>query len=337
MRFYGHGVHDIDRVKIPIDPQVPADVGATDWTLEWWMKATLEENGSPDCTPGWDNWIYGNILFDRDIWGPGDYGDYGVSLAGGRIAFGANNGSSGETLCGSTLVADGNWHHVAVTRRLSDGLLSIFVDGELDAQVDGPDGDLSYRDGRDTSYEDDPFLVIGAEKHDAGPSFPSYSGWVDEVRLSTVIRYTAAFVPPAGPFSSDGDTAALYHLDEGPVGACAGVVLDASLASGGPSPGRCNYGGTAPAGPVYSSDTPSTTVNKIYLPLVLKNSSLSGGDEHSSLGLVLGLASAAALLSLTVVFLWRAPAIRGNRRSYDRGGQGVPVPEDSPTSTQEPA
>jgi hypothetical protein len=256
LRFYGHGVDDIDRVKISIDPPVPADVGATDFTFEWWMKATLAENGSPDCTPGGDNWIYGNILFDRDIWGPGDYGDYGISLTAGRIAFGANNATSGETLCGSSLVADGGWHHVAVTRRHSDGLLRIFVDGQLDAQADGPDGDVSYRDGRETPFEDDPFLVIGAEKHDAGPEYPSYSGWVDEIRLSKVLRYTSPFAPPTAPFTTDGDTVALYHLDEGPVGACTGTVLDSSGAPGGPSPGTCNYGGDPPAGPIYTTDTP---------------------------------------------------------------------------------
>jgi hypothetical protein len=256
MRFYGHGVDDVDRVKIPIDPHVPADVGATDFTFEWWMKATLAENNSSSCTPGGDNWINGNILFDRDIWGPGDYGDYGISLTAGRLAFGANNGTSGDTLCGSILVADGNWHHVALTRRLSDGLLRIFVDGQLDAQVDGPDGNVSYRDGRETPFENDPFLVIGAEKHDAGPEYPSYSGWIDEVRLSSIIRYTSAFVPPAAPFATDDNTVALYHLDEGPAGACTGAVLDSSGASGGPSPGTCNYGGTGPAGPVYTSDTP---------------------------------------------------------------------------------
>ena len=258
LRFYGHGVDDVDRVRIPIDPPVPADVGVTDFTFEWWMKATLEQNGSPGCAPGGDNWIYGNIIFDRDIWGPGDHGDYGISLAGGRIAFGANNGDSGETLCGSVLVADGSWHHVAVTRHRADGLLRIFVDGLLDGEVDGPGGDASYRDGRGTGYEDDPFLVIGAEKHDAGPAYPSYSGWIDEVRLSDVVRYTSGFEPPSAPFTSDGNTVALYHLDEGPVGACTGTVLDSSGASGGPSHGTCNYGGADPAGPVYTTDVPFT-------------------------------------------------------------------------------
>ena len=40
--------------------------------------------------------------------------------------------------------------------------------------------------------ESDPFLVIGAEKHDAGSLYPSYRGWIDEVRLSTVRRYTGS-------------------------------------------------------------------------------------------------------------------------------------------------
>jgi hypothetical protein len=54
LRFYGHGVDDINRVRIPIDWPVPTDVGATDFTFEWWMKATMEGNGGPSCTPGGD-------------------------------------------------------------------------------------------------------------------------------------------------------------------------------------------------------------------------------------------------------------------------------------------
>jgi hypothetical protein len=256
LRFYGHGVDGIDRVQIHIDPPVPADVGATDFTIEWWMKALPGENSSSACISGGDNWIYGNILFDRDIWGEGDYGDYGVSLAGGRIAFGVNNGSGGYTLCGAANVADGSWHHIAVTRRRSDGWLRIFVDGLLDAEGNGPPGDVSYRDGRATGYANDPWLVIGAEKHDAGPAYPSYSGWVDEVRLSNALRYTSNFVPPSSPFTSDGNTIALYHLDEGPAGACSGTIVDSSGARDGPSSGTCSYGGSNPAGPVYISDSP---------------------------------------------------------------------------------
>jgi hypothetical protein len=85
LRFFGNGVNDIDRVKIQIDPHVPADVGATDFTLEFWMKANPGDNSSNavSCNTN-DGWITGNIIFDRDIWGPGDYGISGFHSQGAR-------------------------------------------------------------------------------------------------------------------------------------------------------------------------------------------------------------------------------------------------------------
>jgi hypothetical protein len=252
LRFFGNGVDDIDRVKIPIDmPARPADVGATDFTLEFWMRALAAENGSPACTAGDDYWIVGNIVFDRDVTYGGDHGDYGISLAGGRIAFGVHNGTAGAGICSARSVADGAWHHVAVTRAHATGQLRIFVDGALDAEGAGPPGDISYRDNRATTFPTDRYLVIGAEKADAGPAYPSYSGWIDEVRLSSVLRYTASFPRPSAPFVADADTVALYHFDEG----AGDVIADTSGAPGGPSDGVRRLGG-APAGPAWVTDTP---------------------------------------------------------------------------------
>jgi hypothetical protein len=153
LRYYGNGYGGIDRVSIRLDaPARPIDVGDTDFTLEWSMKARDADNDSTAAQCGTnDGWIYGNTLIDRDVFGPGDLGDYGVSLSDGRLAFGASVGPAGTTACGSTAVADGDWHHIAVTRRVSDGRLQIFVDGVLDGEADGPDGDLRYTDGRTTS------------------------------------------------------------------------------------------------------------------------------------------------------------------------------------------
>ena len=254
LRFHGNGVNDIDRVKIPINnPARPADIGATDFTAEFWMKALPGENGAGNCSPGTDNWITGNIMFDRDINGPGDHGDYGISLFSDGIAFGVHSGviGDGNGICGVTKVADGQWHHIAVTRRQSDGLLRIFVDGMLDAEGTGPTGDVSYRDNRPVGSPNDPFLVIGAEKHDAGPAYPSYSGWIDEVRLSNMIRYSNNFTRPSQPFSTDANTVALLRFDEG----SGNVINDSSGAVGGPSSGTRSFGGS-PAGPEWSPDTP---------------------------------------------------------------------------------
>ncbi|HET9221878.1 MAG TPA: LamG-like jellyroll fold domain-containing protein, partial [Roseiflexaceae bacterium] len=262
LRFYGAGANDIDRVKIAIDnPARPADIGATDFTIEFWMKASISENSSPQCSGGGDSWITGNIMFDRDIFNAGDYGDYGISLAGGRIAFGVNNGSSSQTLCGATNVANGAWRHIAVTRSLA-GAMRIFVDGALDAQANGPAGNVSYRDGRGTSYPNDPYLVIGAEKHDYDErSYPSYSGWIDEVRLSKALRYTSAFTRPTQPFAADAQTVALYHFDAG----SGNTINDSSGAAGGPSTGVRRYGGS-PAGPAWTTDTPFGSAPPVATP-----------------------------------------------------------------------
>src|SRR5262249_9342007 len=52
LQFFGNVDNGIDRAKVQIDPHVPADVGATDFTLEWWMWALPGENASDDVTCG---------------------------------------------------------------------------------------------------------------------------------------------------------------------------------------------------------------------------------------------------------------------------------------------
>ena len=97
-------------------------------------------------------------------------------------------------------------------RRRSDGFLWLFVDGNLEAQAAGPGGDISYPDAAAPADVNDPYLVLGAEKFDTGKA---YSGWLDELRISTKLRYAASFPRPRAPFVADRFTAALYHFDDG--------------------------------------------------------------------------------------------------------------------------
>jgi hypothetical protein len=251
LRFFGTGSGDVDRVKIRLEPGVPADLGATDFTIELWLRALPGENDSDEAKCGErDGWITGNIVVDRDVWGPGDHGDFGVSLSDGAVVFGVDRGGSGTAVCGRTDVTDGVWHHVALTRSASSGQLRVFVDGRVDAEASGPAGDLSYRHGRETPHANDPTLVFGAEKHDAGPDYPSFHGWLDEVRLSTSVRYTAPFTRPTAPFEPDAATAALFHFDEG-----SGTAASDS-APGGRSAGVIRTGGARQAPQWVVSDAP---------------------------------------------------------------------------------
>lgn len=286
LRTYGHGVAapDLDRAKIAIDdpgnsdPGPPADVGATDFTIEFFIKGSAADNGAGAVACGANNnWILGNIVLDRDRYNQDR--KFGVSIAGGEVVFGVSGDGTGDrTICSASSVLDQSWHHVAVQRRRSDGRLWLFVDGVLQSEVDGPDGDISYPDdgvpcatccdGSPCDFSD-PYIVLGAEKHDAGAAYPSFAGWMDELRLSASLRYASDFTPPSAAFVADGDTAALYHFDEGPVGACTGALVDAT--AGNQSPGECRYGGAAPTGPEYSTDTPfnlvPTTHDAVVAPL----------------------------------------------------------------------
>jgi hypothetical protein len=283
LRFYGNGVNDIDRVKIQIDdptnanPGPPADMGANDFTVEFWMKAQAGDNPAPAISCGGNNnWIYGNIIFDRDRYNQDRA--FGLSITGGKFVFGVSGNGTGEyTICGVSNVLNGQWHHIAVQRRRSDGWMWLYVDGVLEAQVNGPDGDISYPDngtpgnfcGGPCTWSD-PYIIIGAEKHDAGSSYPSFSGWVDEVRISNLLRYSSNFQRPSTPFGPDSSAVALYHFNEG----SGDVVNDTSGASGGPSPGVRRFGGS-PAGPVWVVSDAPLSGSSLTLPAAPTNLTVS--------------------------------------------------------------
>jgi hypothetical protein len=293
LRFFGDGIDDIDRLKIAVDNPLntysgpPADVGWTDFTIEWWMKALPGDNTAPAATCGANaNWIYGNTLLDRDRFGQDR--DFGVSLADGRIVFGVSGQGSGDlTSCTTTRVDDGQWHHIAIVRNrwdgpnsgLTDGELWVFIDGHLEAHALGPTGDISYPNdgvplnlcGSDgtSPCANDPYLVIGAEKHDLDPVlYPSFRGWIDEVRISNNVRYTADFPLPAANFTVDANTIAMLRFDEN-TGA---VVYDTSGGASGPSNGLLNVGGSPP-GPQWSTDVPfpaSIGSETVFMPLIMR-------------------------------------------------------------------
>ncbi len=250
LRFHGNGTAEVDRVKISVDdpananPGPPADVGAGDFTLEFWMKAAAADNTAPAVSCGANtSWVEGNVVVDRDRAGADR--KFGVAIAGGVVVFGVSGDGTGDrTICGARGVLDGGWHHVAVERRRADGWMWLFLDGVLEAEADGPDGDVSYPDDATPTSPDDPYLVLGAEKFDTGAA---YDGFLDELRISASLRYAGAFTRPTNPFAADADTAALYHLDEG----AGDVAGDSAGASGGPSDGVLAAGGS-PSGPEWT-------------------------------------------------------------------------------------
>ena len=98
--------------------------------------------------------------------------------------------------------AKDNWHHLVATYTSASGELHIYFDGtEASAGWD------TYTfTGTVTHTTPNTALVIGDED----------DIYLDELRISTGLRYTGSFTAPTAPFDVDAQTAGLYHFDEEP-------------------------------------------------------------------------------------------------------------------------
>ena len=87
------------------------------------------------------------------------------------------------------MVTGDAWHHIA---NVYDGTTEyLFCDGDL----------KDTRTGMATFTLDGTPVIIGAENWNATGSYP-YEGYLDEVRISNVARWTASFIAPIAPYTS---------------------------------------------------------------------------------------------------------------------------------------
>lgn len=302
LRFYGAGVNQQDRVRIPIDDDAagpdasaPSDVGAGDFTIEFWIRGSLADNGTANS--GGDQeffdlrWISGNIVVDRDIFG-GSERDWGISVAGGFVRFGTGRADVNpldvdHTLEGNINVLDGQWHHVAAVREASTGIKRIYVDGLLDfaSPPNRSRDDISYPNngapGQQTPWG--PYIVLAAEKHDAGPAYPSFRGYLDEFRvwnrartqrelLETYDHVVPANAPGLVGYWRFEEGVGTVVADSSAAGSPAGELI-AGIAGNGEWVGRlANAGNTAPvwSGPLPPGFARSRVVDGLEEPTVIE-------------------------------------------------------------------
>ncbi|KOY86440.1 hypothetical protein AD998_10040 [bacterium 336/3] len=115
-----------------VDDQVKSPaINLNNFTIEFWIKTT-QTGGT---TTFWQNGF--GLVDAEDNGGPNDYG---VSLGAGRIVAGIGDGNPTPedfSIASATLVNDGAWHHVAVTR--AGNSMQIFIDGNLNASGSATD------------------------------------------------------------------------------------------------------------------------------------------------------------------------------------------------------
>lgn len=241
IRFNGNGA-DVNRIRIPLENgtiQYPVNVGANSFTVEAWIKAQYSEN-----TTTATDVRYTNIIYDRDSYGEQRGHVLGLTRNSSKLvlAFG-QAGSSGDwqTILSTTNIGDNNWHHIAFTRNISNGLVRLFIDGIQEASGTYDTTNWSFPAGHNVgSGQDNQYLILGCEKHDVGYYF---NGEIDELRISNSVKYASTF-QPARYNSIDGDTVALFSFDEG-----SGT---STIDSANSQTGTLLVGGS-PSGPIWNT------------------------------------------------------------------------------------
>ena len=97
---------------------------------------------------------------------------------------------------GTSDIGDGAWHHCAIVR--DNGTLRIFVDGSQE-NTRASSGGLIDLTG---------VLEIG--RYNGGANL-QYEGYLDEIRISNIARYTSGFTPTTSAFADDEFTRLLIH------------------------------------------------------------------------------------------------------------------------------
>lgn len=150
----------------------------------------------------------GDFTFEAWIRLPNNNGDYGIfghdGTNGDLMIRRANDGTLrlgreviAWDLTSSVLSIANTWTHIAVCRTSTTA--RIFVNGTQVAS-----GSNSQ------NYVLTNVFRIGSRTSAAANDF---NGWIDEVRISNIGRYTANFTPSTTPFQNDANTLLLLHMD----------------------------------------------------------------------------------------------------------------------------
>jgi lysophospholipase L1-like esterase len=155
---------------------VPYNLSSPTGTIEAWVKTTAT---------GAIRVAVGNS--DAAIW-------IGVHSSGVARA-----GHAATSIITAVPINDGTWHHLALC--ITGTQYTFFVDGNL-VQTNASTIQMVLTAG------------IGIGQYSPTPgAIAAWDGQIDEVRISSGVRYTANFAPSTTAFAVDSITTALYHLE----------------------------------------------------------------------------------------------------------------------------
>lgn len=151
--------------------------GTSQYTVECWLRlnSTGKQHSFFDFRAAGNDWVlYVNTSNKLEIY-------------------------TGAAATDANAITSGVWYHIAVVRDSTD--IKIYRDGTqvMNTPAVNMTGNRDFRmgGGRD------------------GGSYPNtdLTGWMDEIRVSNIARYTANFTAPTAAFTNDSNTLLLVHCN----------------------------------------------------------------------------------------------------------------------------
>lgn len=169
------------------------------WTVEYWARINAHA-GAYQCTVG----IWDAVSPNGSVYYFSTNGYNSTNKMAFEYVYGTNS-TSGAVLFGSAL-STGVWKHHAYVR--NGNTLTAYLDGVSQGTHDMTGRTIDIT-GYGSSSNTTMALTIGAMTGASG----AYNGWLDEVRISKVARYTSNFTAPTAAFTNDNDTVLLIHAN----------------------------------------------------------------------------------------------------------------------------
>ncbi|MGB1842876.1 MAG: LamG-like jellyroll fold domain-containing protein, partial [Thalassobaculaceae bacterium] len=171
---------------------LPAITGTGSFTAECWFRLNGSGTGYQRILNYGDS-AGGSELINVDFYRPSSTLRCHASTSGSsRNIFSQTTTSSG--------ISDTTWHHLAYVRNGTS--FKVYIDGSEKVS-----GTSSSSIGTGTGF------AFGGYYNDGGSSTEYFYGHIDEMRISSVARYTGAFTPSTSAFTADTDTVLLIHSD----------------------------------------------------------------------------------------------------------------------------
>ena len=133
------------------------------FTISFWIKSTQNDGNS-------ERWYWSNGLVDAEV--SNVTNDFGISMGNGLAVFGVGNPDTHVNSAGN-LLNDNGWHMITATRNISDGLMKLFIDGEL----------VNSGTGSTNSLTAPSSISIGSLQ----TQINFYQGYIDDIRIYPVI------------------------------------------------------------------------------------------------------------------------------------------------------